>query len=141
MSMHTKIYLTAGESKLFAALPEPIREGWKVEEEKLTYHDSPEKRHTRLDLMELDDKRFRNVIVKCGPSCTERELEKLAHDVDFKNMSQKDLWEICFALGPSVIGYLIGKLLLDAKDDTQVEGAMAFSALRHELLISLQPRA
>ena len=139
MRMHTSLYLTAGESKLFAALPSKLREGWDVEEERLGYHDSPERRRVRLDLMDLADKRFEKIAFRCGPTCSERDLEQLVREVDFTGLSQTDLWEICFALGPSVIGYLISKILMSAKNDKEMEGVMAFSHLRHELLISLQP--
>ena len=135
--MHTKLYLTATEQKFFSALPQKLREGWSTEAEKLTYQDTNERRQVRLDLMELDDGRFERAVIKCGPTCSEKDLERLMGAINLKDLSERDLWEVCFALGPTAMGYIISKLLMDAKDDKQLEGAMAFSHLRHELLISL----
>ena len=138
-TMQTTLYLTKAEQALFEELQASLQDGWSVEIEKLTYKDDAERRQVRLDLMNIDDGHLEAVIAKCGPNCSEEELEKLIAHVDLTKMSQKDLWEICFALGPVAMEYLISKLLIDAKTDAAIEGIMALSHLRHDLLESLQP--
>jgi len=137
--MNNVLYLTPAERQLFDALASELKEGWETEEEEQSYEDSAERRQVRLDLMELDDGRFEDVILKCGPECSPEDLQKLVSKVDLTGLSERDLWEICFALGPDAMGFLISKLLVDVRDDDHLEGIMALTNLRHELLVSLQP--
>ncbi|MDD5470180.1 MAG: hypothetical protein PHO92_05290 [Candidatus Peribacteraceae bacterium] len=137
--MSNVLYLTLGERKLFDALSAKLKEGWEVRGEMQTYKDSAEKRQVRLDLMELDDGRFEDIIAQCGPACSPEDLQQLVSKVDLTGLSARDLWEICFALGPDAMSYLISKLLVDVRNDDHLEGVMALTHLRHELLTSLQP--
>lgn len=136
--MHNTLFVTGAEKQLFDALSPELKEGWKLEPETLTYTDTPERRQVRLDLMELDDGQFENIMLRCGPQCSEKDLETLIAEVDFTNLSERDLWEICFALGADAMTYLIAKLLIDAKTDEQIEGVCAFTHLRHRFLESVQ---
>lgn len=136
--MHTTLHFTQAEQQLFSALPAELREGWTVEDEVLTYEDDAEHRQVRLDLMELDEGKFERIILDCGPEVTEEKLEELIAQIDLSHMSPKDLWEMSFALGSEAMSYLIAKLILEVKTDTQIEAICALADLRHEFLVSVQ---
>lgn len=136
--MHTTLYLTQAEQAQYDGLSEALREGWDTEEEVLQFNDDVKKRQVRLDLMDLDSKKLENLILRCGPTCTEPQLEELVAEMDFSKLSDADLWEICFALGADAMTYMLGKLLQNVQTDEQLEGICAFTFLRHEFLKSVQ---
>ncbi len=49
------LYLTSEEMRVFATLSAALRSGWDVEQEMLTFVDTPQKQMMRLELLRVHD--------------------------------------------------------------------------------------
>ncbi len=139
MADRNTLYLTAEERRQFDALPKELREGWALQDETITFADSPEKLQIRLSLMRLHDPRLREFQEQVRAVQTVEQLTALMEKTSLAEMSQGDLAELFFAMGPHAISAILGKLIADAKTDADLETVAALSTLRNTLLSSLQP--
>ncbi len=130
-------YLTPGEEKVFAALPAELRNGWQVEVEKLKYEDNSEKRQIRFEIMDLQDEGVAEFQKRAQGVKSEAEFMKLVEGFDVGSIPDNDLTQVVFALGPEFMGVFISDLLKGAKTNQDMEVAVAFAALRHGMLESL----
>src|SRR3989338_1997973 len=56
------LYLTAQEQKVFEKLPAKLREGWKVEEEKLNAYETPRQLKIRREIFRKKDSKFLKLV-------------------------------------------------------------------------------
>ena len=131
------LYLTADEKKLYDALSDDLKEGWETEEETITFEDTDELRQLRIDLMEVSSPVTKDIQEKAQGKKTMQEAAEALKDYDLTNLSEDDMWEVFFALGPDTVTSMIEKLFVDVKEDKDVENISTFSIVRHELLTNL----
>lgn len=137
MAMKT-LSLTAKERALVASLPSPLREGWIVESETLTYGDTPERRAFRFQMMRVHDRQLLRFRERVAEAKTEDEFLDLLSTVDLRKVDSRDLTHIIFALGPDGLSMIVTGILEDAKNREDIELAAAFAALRHGMLESFK---
>ena len=70
--------LTAEEQKMFDGLPDKLKEGWEVQEERGSYQDSPEKLSTRLALLRVHDPKLLEFQKKAAGLSAEKLSELIA---------------------------------------------------------------
>ncbi|MDO8649662.1 MAG: hypothetical protein Q7R81_07865 [Candidatus Peregrinibacteria bacterium] len=133
--MH-QLYLTPEEKKLFDALSAEVQNGWKVEVEQLTFRDTEDQQRIRVEFMDVQDKNLRTLRDKAREVKSEADLAKLADSLDLANVSDSDIEELFFALGPQGITVMIVPLLEKATGDEEVDLAAMLSTARHILLES-----
>ena len=133
------LYLTMAERKLFDVLPAALREGWEVTEETLTYEDTHEKLKTRAKLLQLDSPVLLAFQEKVKKAYSEEDMLACMKGLDFSSVSQRDLADIFFTVGPELVGIFIEDLLKSAQDDRTIDATASFTQLRKLLLESLQP--
>lgn len=132
------LYLTKEEKKIFDALSEGVRDGWEVEEENGTFDDNAEKMRTRLALLRLHDPKLMSLRDKASGSTDIDRIAELVQEMDLSGISEDDLAELFFALGPSVLSTIIGDLLKSATTDKDIDDLQSLTFIRHELLASSQ---
>ncbi len=129
------LYLTAGERGIFAKLSDALREGWNAEDEKGDFSDSEEKLSMRMALLRLHDPKLLDVQKQAAGLSSEK-LAALLAQTNLKGVSDDDLAELTFAIGPSILSKLIAGLLLQVKTDEELEDISALTLIRHSLLQS-----
>ncbi len=132
------LYLTTAEQKLFDALSEQVKEGWMVEKESNDFQDAPAKRRMRLSLMHLHDFRLLAFVERAKATDSPEALAKLVLGQDLSGVSDNDIAELCFALGPSPLGRIIESLVSIATNDDNLTDIQAITVIRHSLLTSMQ---
>lgn len=130
------LYLTADERKIFDALPEKLKEGWEVKEEKGKYEDSPERRSIRYELLKLNNPKYKKIVSSADKVHTKEEFHEFVSQVDLSLMKQDELIDILFTLGPNVLSGLIQKGLETAKEDDDLDLTTALTNFRHLTLSS-----
>ena len=134
------LYLTKAEQSLFLALPETVKEGWKVEAENLSFTDSIEHRRMRMRFMRLHDQRWQDLIEKAKTASDEKALATLILKTGIKGIDDGDLSALFFVLGPGPLSTVIADSLSSASSDSELEDVSALTTIRHSLLASLQPK-
>lgn len=130
------LYLTADERKLFTALSAKLREGWEVKEEKGKYEDSPERQEIRYELLKLNKAKYKKIVDKANTVRSQEEFHSFVMDVDFSSMTQDELIDVLFTVGPDIVSLLISHGIATAKEDSDVELIAAFTNFRHLVLAS-----
>ena len=133
------LYLTPKEREEFEQLPETLREGWRVIEETLTFADTVERREMRLHLLRMHDPKLLALREKALALPTTDAVVTLILESNLSGVSDADLAELFFALGPAPLSFLIPQFLTKAHSDEDLEHVAIFSGIRHSLLASLQP--
>ena len=133
------VYLTSAERSLFDALPDSVRNGWQIAEETLTVAESPAQRRMRLHLLQLRDPKLKNFITEARGKNSVDELATFVLSMDLKGVSEADLAELFFALGPTALTLIIADSLKKVKTDDDLDGINALVTIRHSLLLSMQP--
>ena len=137
----TTLFLHEGEREAFDRLPDVLKEGWSVSDERLTYDDSPPRQMMRLSLLRLHDPRLLNLRNKAQTCSSFEQIAALIGGMDLKDIDEDDLAALFFGLGPAVIDELILEQLRDARRDTDIEGVAALSLIRHSILNAFHPVA
>ena len=135
--MHT-LYLTADEKKLFEKLPGKLREGCEVKDETQTYKDSSARQTLRLEVIRLHDPKVKALQQTALAAKSEAELMKIVEEADLSGISDRDLTQLLFALGPEAIKGIISTMFAKAQKNEDIEQIAAFSALRNGMFESLQ---
>jgi len=134
---HT-LYLTADERKLFTVLSDSLKEGWVIEEEHLTYADNPRHRTMRMQLMHLHDPKMQEVLAQAQAKAGDDQgLAALMLHTDLSDVSDGDLAELFFVLGPGPLGALIPQLLRGVSADEHIDDIASLALIRHTLLVSM----
>jgi len=125
------LYLIDSERALFGAVPKGVQSGWKVEEEEIAYEDSKERMHVRLELMDIQDPRLKAFEEKAKGVKDEEKFLEMVQDIDLSQITNADISEIFYALGPTLLSQLIASLLSEAKGDEYIEQVAVLSTMRH----------
>lgn len=135
------LYLTSAEERLFRALPSQIIDGLEVVGEQINFQDTPARRYARLDLMKLEaGSPLRQQFESIRVDTDENSIVSIASGIDPKSLSEQDLREVFFVLGPAGMSVLISKALSLVKSSLDLDGVAALAAIRHELISSLPAR-
>lgn len=137
-AMAHPLHLTADERKLFDALPEKLKEGWEVREEKMKCNDSAEQRVLRAMFLRLEHPLFRELQKKAKECANEQEFMNLCTKIDITKVSYSDLAELFFVLGPEQMSHVVSRLFREADSDDDLNSVAALTVLRHVLLESYQ---
>ena len=135
------IHLTKAEQTEFRTLPAVITAGWEVVDEQIEFLDTPERRYARLDLMKLDaGSPLQETFDALRADTDENSIVAIAECIDPQSISEHDLREVLFVLGPSSVSVLISKALMLVKTPEDMDGVAALSDIRHELIASSKAR-
>lgn len=134
--MHT-LYLTKDEQKLFAKLPTELTKELSVEQETMTYEDTPQRRAIRLKQLSVTDSSLKKFLETAAFAGSDQEFSAMITSLDLTKISGDDIAEIMFAIGPDGTGIMILQALEHANSRDAVELACALSLLRHEMLDAL----
>jgi hypothetical protein len=133
--MHT-VFLTREEKKEFLSLPTQYQDGWQVEEETIPFADSEESWRLRRDLLTFSDQGLKGIEEKVRSAASQEEVERAVENLQLSGLSDADLAELFFALGPVALSAIILRLLPLARSDDDVASLAAFTVIRHNLLLS-----
>lgn len=133
------LHLTTDERAMYEALPEALREGWTVEDETLTYDDSPQKCAIRLSLVRLHDPTLLKLRAQAQENASPEAVAALLQQTNLSDVLEDDLAELFFALGPAILTRLIAAMLPAVSTDADMEGATAITVIRHSVLQSFHP--
>ena len=137
--MNNILHLTAAERQLFDALSDGLKEGWVLEEERLTYADDPRHRTMRMQLMHLHDPKMQEFLEQAKAKAgDDQSLAALIMGTDLSDVSDGDLAELFFVLGPGPLAVLISSLLKEVSTDEHIDDIASLTLIRHTLLTSMQ---
>lgn len=131
------LFLTASERALYDKLSDGLKEGWAVENEALTYDDSPQKQAIRLSLLRIHDPHLLELRNKVSSATSMDDIAALLSKTNISEVQEDEVAQLFFALGPESLARLIGHLLRHAKTDGDMEGVTALTVIRHTMLESL----
>lgn len=134
--MSTPLWLTADEQTVFAAFSPELRDGWEVQEETQTFADTSDRRAARLGLVRLHDPALLALRDKAKEASSPEALAALLAEMDVHDVSEDDLAELFFALGPDALTGLVVPLLREAKTDGDLDDVASLLLIRHSLLAS-----
>ncbi len=135
MSPYT-LFLTAKEQAALTSIPAVLVAKTVMQTETLAYADTPQRRSIRVRNMQLAHPAFRELKEKFSGG-TLAECMKFVAEIPFESVSEDDLTELYFAMGPDVLTSLIAGMLPHVHSDDDVEALMSLSFIRHSLLSSL----
>ena len=130
----TTLYLTGDEQKLFDALSDTLKNGWKTEKETLTYEDSDEERKVRLQLMRFSSPEMTQLKARLRSAGSAEEVRDAIKSLDPTKIDEHEWLEVLYGVGPEIISLIISTMLQAAKTDEELELAVAFTGVRHEIL-------
>lgn len=133
------LHLTADEQALFAAVPENLRRKVNIESETLTYVDTPQRKQIRVQNMKLSATALLNFKGKVTAGSTVEEMTTLLSTANLAALSEDDLSELYFALGPDGVSMLIIQMLPHVRKEEDFEALISLCVIRHSLLLSLSP--
>ena len=121
-------YFTPQESKAFAALAAPLREGIAVEQETLTYADTLEDRQVRFEVMRLHDSALLSLRSRVLEVTSDQDFLSLAKSIDLSKMSDHDMTQLLFALGPDAMTAIIEDLFERAttREDSELISSFGY---------------
>jgi hypothetical protein len=131
------LYLTQAEQRLFQALPAALSAGGEVKDETQQYEETSRKRSIRFQIARLHDPALLRFREKALDTKSEDEFRALVQSVDLGKISERDMGQLLFALGPNGLSVIISGILKNAVKAEDIAMAASFSELRHELLASL----
>lgn len=128
MATNTTLYLTKAESAMFSALPDALREGWTVEEEKGTAYEDADVLKVRASMARFDAfpqlREFVRTVLK-GESVDPRSI---------KDIPQDALPELFFTIGAVGVTHMLCELLPACTNDEDIEGVVGLSHIRRDIL-------
>ena len=133
------LHLRPDEKEKFDALSDELKDGWKVEEEKLMHDDTPKKRSMRILLLRIRDQKLQSFVEEAKKENDASKLASLVHDTDLSDVNDADIAELFFALGPEALSKIIMAMIGDIGSDEDIEGVAAITIIRNSLLTSMQP--
>lgn len=128
------LYLLASERALCERLPVGVREGWTVADERGTYRDSAAAQRYRLQFVRLHDPKITDLVARLLQEKDPSEAARLIQEMDLEDVSDADLMELFFAMGPTLLTHLISSLLPTVSSDAELERVVALTNVRHALL-------
>jgi len=128
------LYLRQEEKKIFDALPEKLKEGWNVTEEKLNTYERPEEIKMRALMFKVEDPLAYKLLEKMKNTESLGTLQELS--ATFNTFSKATMLDIFFTLGTNVLSALLKGFLASTKADEDLKGIAELSAVRHALLES-----
>ena len=131
------LHLTQAEREIFEGLSEQLRDGWEIALENRSGPDHRENREIRMQLLRLHDPKLLRFQKRASSVSDPEELAGLVAETDLSEVSDADLAELFFTLGPATLTRVIGVMLQMAKTDQDLQGIAALTAIRDALLSSL----
>lgn len=132
------IYCTAAERELLDSLPKDLTNDCDVREETLTYADTPASMRERMSLMKLKTPKLVEFQKHASALTSEDAVEALLAQSSSMAITEDELLDICFGLGPAPLTDLIVRMLSAAEHHNDIASAAAMTELRHMALVSLQ---
>ena len=134
--MSHPLHLTTDEQKLFAKLPEKLKEGWEVKTEKLKSTDTPERRDIRMQITHFHSPSLKEMATKAKKVNSKESFAEFLADFDLNTIDDKELTSVFFILGPDVISTLISLAVRTVDTDEGLTMIAALARLRHIILSS-----
>jgi len=136
--MQNTLHLSQKEQELFNGLSEDFKEGWTIQPEALSYADTESKRAIRLSLLHLHTPGLLDLQESVRKSKNKEEFQKALEETDLSVITEGDLYELFFALGPEPMFPLVEYLFSKVETDEDMMVISAMTNLRHGLLESFQ---
>jgi hypothetical protein len=127
------IYLTSDEQRAARKLLVDHGSGFTVQEETGTFEDSEEAVAVRRSLVKFEDPTLKSLLPLLAKAKTEAEAKKLLEGVNMDELSDADIAEFFFLVGPEFVSLQIGLLLVSAASAKDLEAITALSDVRHTL--------
>ena len=121
------IYLTSDEQRAARKLLVDHGSGFTVQEETGAFQDSEEALAVRRSLVKFQDATLKELLPKLAKAATEAEAKALLEGVNMDALSDADIAEFFFLVGPEFVGLQIGSLLVSAASPQDVEAIAALS--------------
>ena len=136
--MSMRIYCTPAERTIVESLPAEVRRDCVIEEETLRYADTPASMRERLRTMRLHTPALKDFQAKAATVGNEDEMDALLNTLQGMAITEQELLDICFGLGPLPLTDLMLRQLGSIKDRQDFADTAAISELRHAVLATLQ---
>jgi hypothetical protein len=131
------LHLTAHERELFDALTPALREGYEIVEESLRFEDTPERQKLRLESLHLTSPALKAMGDKLSGEMSLDEMAAVFDSFNADKMTDSDLGQLFFGVGPGVMSFYVREYLKAVKDDEDLMNIVALTQLRHIVLESL----
>lgn len=133
-----KLHLTTQEHALFDQLSPDLKEGWEVEEEALTFQDTPDRMRVRLGLSSFENEEIKRALEKMSAANSDEEFQTIAANVEIPEMSDADSTSLMYVLGPGGLSVMIIAGLAGAQNDEELKHLAEITEARHMTLESFQ---
>jgi hypothetical protein len=131
--MASLLHLRREEQSLFDALPDALKDGWKVKEETLSSFERPEELDMRYRMASFDHPACQELVGKVKNMKDASDIEKIVSEFDISSLSQVEMAELFFTLGTRVLSAMIRYTLQRTESDEDLEGIAALTEVRHML--------
>ena len=132
------LYLTKEEQKVFEKLPEVLRAGVRIEEEKIMFTETSEGLEVRMRNMKIEHPVLKKLREESkSKKQTSEDIAKIAESIDLSNLSKNDLIELAFAWGPTMFTHMISLALPAVASPEELIDVGNLAGMRHGLLLSL----
>lgn len=135
------LHLTTNEQAILAVIPENLRKKVNIETETLMYADTPQRMQIRVKNMQLSAPGLLVFKKKVTEATTVEEVTGLLSTANLTALSEDDLSELYFAMGPDGVSTLIVQMLPHVRSEEDLEALISLCVIRHSLLLSLSPTA
>lgn len=138
MQRMNTLYFTRQEQELFSALPESLKEGWKIESVDTLHEESPDELSFRLRMAKVQNYALQAVI---GSLKRKSDLAEAVKHIDFTKFSSEAQGELFFLLGVRVLTAMILSVLAHTTSDEDLEGLAGLTYIRDSLSAVNAPTA
>ncbi len=125
------LFLTTDERALFEKLPKKLKDDWNVHEEFGKYEDTAETKQIRFELLRLRGPEFKGIMEQAEHVGSEKMFQEFVNSVDLSFMSEDQLIDIFFMLGPDVLSALVAHGIERARESEDMEMTAAIAKFRH----------
>ncbi len=136
MDMQNVLTLTPDEKKIFDALSDALKDGWKTEVETLKSYERPDELLMRYEMASFSNPACKALADAAMTAKSADDIEKIASGFDITKLSESEMAELFFTLGTKWMSGVIRYLLSKAESDSDIEGIAHLSTVRNMLLTS-----
>ncbi len=128
------MYLTSDEQRAARKVLVDHGNGVTVQEESVRFDDSEDALAVRRSLVAFQSPTLKALLPKLAKATSEAEVKDMLGSVNMDDLSDADVAEFFFLVGPEFVSLQIASLILAASSRADVEAIAALSEVRHTLL-------
>lgn len=108
-----------------------------MEAENISYEESEAKQRVRCKFMKLSPK-IQKSMSSVASAVSPEGMEKWVASLDLQSLTDDDIRELFYALGPVSIGRILERTIPLVQSDTDLEAVAAIAVLRHVIFTPLK---